>query len=195
MTDQTGPVAPGVPGAQAMSRGIYPTPGRAKEISFWTGAEWDARPVAPTWTRVWCNVVDGVLATVLFFVLAMGASALLLVTGSEPSGQQGSSPLENAVFTSTLIVSFLGYFTVSYKLWGRTPGMMLGQLYVVRIVGDTTRMSWSDSFLRALVLCIGYTCGIMAIIWLTITASSRTKQGPHDSAAKTVVLVRRRGNL
>lgn len=167
--------------------GIYPT-GRASQLGFWDGSAWDPRPVASTWTRVWCNAIDFFIASVIWLLVAFIVVVAVAFFIPAPTADGGSDSSSRLVTLTTLAVAFLGYFTVSYRLWGRTPGMMLGKLHVVRIPSGGAPMSWSDSFLRALVLCFGYSCGILTLVWLTITASSRTKQGPHDSAAHTVVL-------
>lgn len=171
--------------------GIYPT-GQASQLGFWDGRAWDPRPVAPTWTRVWCNVIDVIIAGVIWLVLASLVVVAVAFLTPAPASDGGGESSSRLVTLTTLAVAFLGYFTVSYRLWGRTPGMMLGKLHVVRIPMGGAPMSWSDSFLRALVLCLGYSCGILALVWLTVTSSSKTKQGPHDSAAHTAVLAGQR---
>ena len=171
--------------------GIYPT-GQASQLGFWNGRAWDPRPVAPTWTRVWCNVIDVIVASIIWLLLASLVVAAVAYLTPAPASDGGGESSSRLVTLTTLAVAFLGYFTVSYRLWGRTPGMMLGKLHVVRIPTGGAPMSWSDSFLRALVLCLGYSCGILALVWLTVTSSSKTKQGPHDSAAHTAVLAGQR---
>lgn len=164
--------------------GIYPGPGSATGLRYWNGAEWDPRPVARTWTRVWCNVIDNVLASIVWIVLAL--ILLIPFVLLDPSGE---NPLGGGISILGLIVGFVGYFSVSYRLWGRTPGMMLGRLYVVHIPTGQSRLTWGTAIGRAAGLILGYACGIFTLIWLVTTASSRTKQGPHDSWARTGVLV------
>lgn len=171
--------------------GIYPT-GQASQLGFWDGGAWDPRPVASTWTRVWCNAIDVIIASIIWLLLASLVAVAVAFLIPAPAADGGGESSSRLVTLTTLAVAFLGYFTVSYRLWGRTPGMMLGKLYVIRIPTGGAPMSWSDSFLRALVLCLGYSCGILAIVWLTVTSSSKTKQGPHDSAAHTAVLAGQR---
>ena len=164
--------------------GIYPGPGSATGLRYWNGTEWDPRPVARTWTRVWCNVIDNVLASIVWIVLAF--ILLIPFVLLDPSGD---NPLGGGISILSLIVGFVGYFSVSYRLWGRTPGMMLGRLYVVHIPSGQSRLTWGTAIGRSAGLILGYACGIFTLIWLVSTASSRTKQGPHDNWARTGVLV------
>ena len=164
--------------------GIYPGPDSATGLRYWNGTEWDPRPVARTWTRVWCNVIDNILASFAWFVLAFILFVPLLLV--DPSGD---NPLGGGLSFVALILGFVGYFSVSYRLWGRTPGMMLGRLHIVHIPTGQSRLAWGTAIGRAAGLILGYTCGIFTLIWLVLTASSRTKQGPHDSWARTGVLV------
>lgn len=175
--DSDGAIATAAPG-------IYPGPGSATGLRYWNGTEWDPRPVARTWTRVWCNVIDNVLASIVWIVLAF-----ILLTPFVLLDPSGDNPLGGGISIIGLIVGFVGYFSVSYRLWGRTPGMMLGRLHVVHIPTGQSRLTWGTSIGRSAGLILGYACGIFTLIWLVSTASSRTKQGPHDSWAHTGVLV------
>lgn len=170
--------------------GIYPARNDETGLGYWNGHIWDPRPVAGIWTRVWCNAIDILIASILWIALSSVISIpLLLVLGSSTlSG--GDDPLASALAISTLAIAFIGYFSLSYRLWSRTPGMMLGKLWVVSVPrgGETSSLSWGASLARATGLIMGYACGILTLIWLVATASSRTKQGPHDSMANTVVL-------
>lgn len=172
----------GLPAATAVA-GIYPGPGSATGLRYWNGQAWDPRPVARTWTRVWCNVIDNILASILWFVLVA-----IIVIPLTLSGTPENDGLSSLISISTLIVAYVGYFAVGYRLWGRTPGMMLGRLYVVHLPSGETKLTWGTAIGRAMGLVLGYACGILALIWLVTTASSRTKQGPHDSWAHTGVL-------
>ena len=175
--------SPDAPGTAA-APGIYPGPGSATGLRYWNGRAWDPRPVARTWTRVWCNVIDNILASIVWFVLVA-----IIVIPLTLSGAPENDGLSSLISISTLIVAYVGYFAVGYRLWGRTPGMMVGRMYVVHLPSGETKLSWGTAIGRALGLVLGYACGILALIWLVTTASSRTKQGPHDSWARTGVLV------
>lgn len=184
-----GPVPAAVPPPVPRPPGVFPVPGSPSGLGLWDGTGWDPRPVARTWTRVWCNAIDYAIAFALWLILASFFLIPLAILSGPTTTGDGSDSLSNLVSLTTLGIAFLGYYTVNFKLWGRTPGMRLGRLHVVRVSTGGGPLSWSDAFLRALVLCLGYVCGVMVIVWLAITASSRTKQGPHDSAANTIVLV------
>ena len=177
------PMNADAPGA-AVEPGIYPGAGSATGLRYWNGTDWDPRPVARTWTRVWCNVIDNVLASIVWFILAF--ILLIPFVLLDPTGD---NPLGGGISFLGLVLGFIGYFAVSYRLWGRTPGMMLGRLYVVHIPTGQSKLSWGTAIGRAAGLILGYICGIFTLIWLIVTASSRTKQGPHDSWARTGVLV------
>ena len=162
--------------------GVYPgqMPG---ELRYWNGASWDPRPVAGIWTRLWCWVIDDIIAV----VLALAATMLLLIVPILIIGSDNGAI--GILVWMVLLPLFLGYYAASYVWWGRTPGMMLGKLDVVS-VRTGGRLTWGPAWLRSLVLALGHICGLMAIIWLIITASNAQRQGPHDSAAGSIVLRR-----
>lgn len=173
----------------AAAPGVYSMTGahQGQALRYWDGTTWDPRPVAQTWTRVWCNGVDLVIAGILwiFLSLLIFVPVGLLVPAPAPGD---NDPVLSFLGISVFIIAFVGYFALSYRLWGRTLGMMLGKLWVVHIPTGSSRLPWGTSIARAIGLCLGYLLGIMTLIWLIVTASSRTKQGPHDSMANTCVL-------
>jgi uncharacterized RDD family membrane protein YckC len=164
---------------------VYPG-GSLGELRYWNGTEWDPRPVAPVWTRVWCWIIDNILGSVVAFVASMMLAAPVMFAFGEGSGVATAAGLFS---TLAFVAGYVSYFALSYKVWGRTPGMMLGRLDVVRIKTGTNA-GWGPAYLRALVLVVSQVSGILAIIWLVITSSNARRQGPHDSAAGTVVLRR-----
>ena len=158
------------------------------ELLYWNGSDWDPRPVAPVWTRVWCWIVDNILASLVFFAVSLVLIFLIAVILGVEAGS-GAESAAVAIGTLCGIAGFVSYFAVSYRIWGRTPGMMLGRLDVVRI-RTGLKPGLGLSYLRALVLFIAQVSGILSIIWLVITSSNARRQAPHDSAAGTVVLRR-----
>jgi uncharacterized RDD family membrane protein YckC len=156
------------------------------ELRYWNGTDWDPRPVAPVWTRVWCWVIDNILGSVVAFVASMLLAAPVVFAFGEDSGVATAAGLISTFFFAA---GYISYFALSYRIWGRTPGMMLGRLDVVRIKTGTNA-GWGPAYLRALVLVVSQLSGILAIIWLVVTSSNARRQGPHDSAAGTVVLRR-----
>jgi uncharacterized RDD family membrane protein YckC len=167
--------------------GVYPGAALG-ELLYWNGSDWDPRPVAPVWTRVWCWIVDNILASVVFFAVSFALAFLIAVILSVEAGS-GAESAAIAIGTLCGIAGFVSYFAVSYRIWGRTPGMMLGRLDVVRI-RTGLKPGWGIAYLRAVILFISQVSGILAIIWLVITSSNARRQAPHDSAAGTVVLRR-----
>ena len=167
--------------------GVYPG-AAVGEIRYWSGSQWDPRPVAPVWTRVWCWMVDNILASAIFFAVSFVLTFLILVILNVEAGS-GAETAAIALAALGGLAGFISYFAVSYKIWGRTPGMMLGRLDVVH-VRTGLKPGWGIAYLRALVLFISQVSGILAIIWLVITSSNARRQGPHDSAAGTIVLRR-----
>lgn len=167
--------------ALAVAPGVYP--GQQGELLYWNGASWDPRPVAPIWTRVWCWAIDQILVNIPVFLLVfLVAFPVALVFGSE-------SVAPVVVGLIAFPVAYVGYFACTYVWMGRSPAMVLGRLYVVQIkTGE--RLTWGAAWLRALVLCVANVSGILAIIWLGVASGNPRKQGPHDSAAKSVVLRR-----
>jgi hypothetical protein len=148
---------------------------------MWTGSSWDVRPVAGIGTRVWCWIVDQLVVGVVSLVVAMAFGVpVVLIAGQD-------SPAVGAVALIAFAVAYVGYFAVSYRVWGRSPGMMLGRLWVVS-VRSGVRLTWGAAWIRALVLSVANVSGILAIIWLAVAGGSARRQGPHDSAARSVVL-------
>jgi len=133
---------------------------------------------------VWCYVIDQTLA--LIVALAGAILVTLPFTLQDPNSQQASNAF---AFVALPLMAFLfvSYFAAGYVLWGRTPGMMLGRLHVVD-ARSGGRLSVGRAYLRSLVLNIQIVSGILSIVWLVVTSNSATRQGPHDSAAKSVVL-------
>jgi len=158
-----------------------------KDLRYWTGTDWDARPLAPIWTRVWCYAIDQTLA--LLLGLAAAVAIFLPLSFLSSSGAE-SSGMESVLATLPILAwipVFLLYFAASYALWGRTPGMMLGRLYVIDLPTGT-RLRWGRAWLRSIVLNVQMLTGILTLIWIVLTATSQTRQGPHDTAARSVVL-------
>lgn len=142
------------------------------------------RQFASMWTRVWCYVIDQVLAFSLGFLIAVVLVGVLSIVGLGPDG---ALDLSAPMSFLTIITVFLSYFAASYRWWGKTPAMMMGRIAVVD-AQEATRLNWGRSYLRSLVLNVQLLIGILTIIWLIVTASSLTKQGPHDRAGHSFVV-------
>lgn len=164
--------------------GIYPLEGDSAVMRYWNGRVWDLRPIASVGTRAWAFILDLVMVSLIWLVVLV---ILALIGGA---GQ--SQPLPDAlgiliVFVAP-VVAFTAYFAVFFATTGRTLGMLLGSLYLINLADGTQRLSWGRALLRALVLLVGVYFVFTAIIWFVVTAASKWRQGPHDLAAKTVVL-------
>ena len=175
----------GVAAAGAVApAGAYPgtQPG---EMRYWNGTSWDPRPIAPVWTRIWCWIIDNLLAS----VAAIAVGVILGLPANIAFGPDAAVTIGCTAIG--FLVGFVGYFALGYAVWGRTPGMMLGRLDVIRI-DSGAKLTWGQALMRAFILTLGQACGILAVIWVAITAGSASKQGPHDSAARSLVLRRPR---
>ena len=157
-------------------------PHQSPEVPHESGAAVGTRPLAPVWTRVWCYVLDQTLALLVGFLAAVVVSVLCALIGFDPSGAVASG-----IVVVVWIAVFVGYFAVGYAWWGRTPAMMGGRLHVVD-PETGNRLPWGRAWLRAIVLGVQVVTGILTIIWLVVTASSPTRQGPHDRASRSIVL-------
>ena len=154
------------------------------KLYYWNGNAWDPRPLAGTWSRIGCWIVDSILAFIVAFITVAIISicvGLVVDPGS----------MIDVLYTPVLIGAYLCYFACSYVWWGRTPGMMLGRLDVISLTSGQ-RLSWGRAWLRSLVLALANVSGILALIWVSIASGNPRKQGPHDSAARSLVLQRNR---
>ena len=157
--------------------GVFARPDLPGGLAYWTGSDWDPRQVASTWTRVWALAIDLVLTSILTLPLVIG---LPLITPNNASSDSSTLPV-------LLLVQIL-YFTVSYVAFGRSLGMWAAGLTVVSISATGARLTLGSGLLRALVLSIAFVIPFLALAWLIWTASSRTRRGPQDLAAGSVVL-------
>ena len=178
------------PDSPSMPRGIYPIDNESGALRYWDGVAWAHDPVAPTWPRMWGYAIDAFVATGLF-LLSFVVLVLPFAATTEPDSGAASAGASIA-FGGAVLISFVGYFALSYKVGGRTLGMLLAGTSLVHIPTGDRRLPWGPAIIRALVLAAGLlACGLLWILWLILTSISRTRQGPHDLAAKTGVLTSR----
>lgn len=142
-------------------------------------------PLAPIWTRTWCWFIDSTLSFVLSLLVVSIFFALLNLS----FGLSDESSLFLILVFGGLFGLSLTYFAASYVWWGRTPGMMLGRLYVADLE-TFARLSWGRAYLRSLVLNLAQGFGLIAIIWIAITSSDPLRRGPHDKAGRSIVMRR-----
>lgn len=175
--------SPAVTSAAPPQPGVYPG-SDPKNLRYWTGMGWDPRPVAPIWTRVWCYVIDQMLALVAGFA---GAILVTLPFSLQDANSEQTSTASVVLALAFLAFIFVSYFAAGYVFWGRTPGMMLGRLHVID-VRSGGRMKVGRAYLRSLILGVQMVSGLLTIIWLVVAVNSPGRQGPHDAAAKSIVL-------
>ena len=172
--------------ARGRAPGIYPADVPPSNVAYWDGAQWDPRPVASTAIRVAGYVIDVIAITFIWFLLIIPI-AIAFPGSSDPQVQ--SNPLGGVLgLVVAPTVAFLGYFTLFYRFRGRSLGMMAFGLCLVHIPTGSQRLLWGTALLRAIGLAASFVCGVTVFVWLIITAASKTKQGPHDLAARTGVL-------
>lgn len=132
-------------------------------------------------TRLLCFVLDFALALFAGFIVALLPSVIAVATGNED--------LWGPVDFLIAWAAFFAYWTISYQKWGRTPAMRLGNLMVVnKVTGE--QLSWGRALLRALILVLSIPFPAGWIIWWAVTGSSEWRQGPHDFAARSIVVVK-----
>lgn len=166
--------------------GIYPIDGSPDRMAYWNGTDSDERPLASVGIRVAVNLVDLLIVSVLWFVLLIP----IVLLDSSISGNGGSASGLGTIlaFVVAPFVAMVGYFALMYRYVGRSLGLMLAGLYLVHIPTGSTRLPWAAALVRAVVLYVAYVMCFTVIVWLLITALSKTRQGPHDRLARTGVL-------
>ena len=120
--------------------GIYPVHGERGVLGYWDGREWTGGPVASTSNRIWGNVVDVFLASIIF-ALVLGVFAIPVPRSNDPEATPDPA-LMNVAVLSAIIVGFGGYCAVSYRLWGRTLGMVMSGTRLVHIPSGEHRLPW-----------------------------------------------------
>ena len=161
--------------------GVYPVSGAGSTMRYWNGTCWDPRPIAHVPIRVLCWIFDSFLG----FVFAALLSAIFRIPLNLAISE--TTVASNVIGALVFAFFFMFYFVLGYRIWGRTPGMRVGSLFVVSIETGS-KPSWKQSWLRGFVLMLGQLSGILSVVWLVSTVGSKSKQGPHDHAGKTLVL-------
>ena len=145
------------------------------------------------WRRLFASLIDRIvmyLVSIFLFVIGMlalgvngGSLGRIMTTGEIPRGMG----LFFVVYTVTMFVADMAYFTWFHGSVGQTPGKMLLGLRVIQASGEgmtfgVAFLRWVGSLVSGLSLLLGY-------LWI---AFDRRKQGWHDKIAATLV-VRTRG--
>ena len=155
-------------------------------MAYWNGKGSDERPLASVGMRVTVNLVDLLIVLVLWFVLLI--PVVLIDTSLSESGESASGWGTFLALGAAPFVAMVGYFTLMYRYVGRSLGLMLAGFYLVHIPTGSTKLPWFAAFVRSVVLFVGYAMCFTVIVWLLVTALSKTRQGPHDRLARTGVL-------
>jgi uncharacterized RDD family membrane protein YckC len=148
------------------------------------------------WRRFVAYMIDGVIISIIFIVLAFGAGVAFfagtLSSGSNVWMAEIADPEKMTSLSlwlwmlSTFINIF--YFTYFYGSTGRTPGKMLLGLQVVSIEGGP--VSYGTAFLRSASYLVSSLFFCLGFLWIGFDAR---KQGWHDKIAGTVVIMK--GNM
>jgi uncharacterized RDD family membrane protein YckC len=118
--------------------------------------------------------VSAVIATIGGFLIRVGAEAL----GRDLNG----GGMVAVGYLLSLPIVFLTYSAVSWSFAGRTPGMALFGVRVVRL--DGTPVNPARSVVRAL----GYIVSAILMLGFIWIAVDRRRQGFHDKLAGTFVI-------
>lgn len=143
----------------------------------------DMRPIrrASVAARIGLFVVDLVVAFCVTFAVTLLPAFLATATGNDD--------FWGPVTFVTFVVAFLAYWAICYGVWGQTLGMRLGRLQVISKTTGST-LTWGRSWLRALVLILYIPMPFGWIIWWAVTGNTQWRQGPHDFAANSIVVVK-----
>jgi len=131
-------------------------------------------------------LVDTTIAVILTLIV-WAATVLLLGFGGRALGLPENAYVAiGTILTWPLVIGvYLGYFAVSYAKWGRTIGM---RWISARVIDENTaeNLTWGRAWLRSLVLNLA-AFPFVGFLWWALT-SNEMKQGPHDKAAKSLVV-------
>ena len=141
-------------------------------------------PLAGIWNRIWCWFLDSIVAFIVTVIVAGVVLSPLIVLAPD-------ALVTSVSYFVVFVAAYLSYYAASYRWWGRTPVMMIPRLYVVDEVSGA-KLTWKNAYLRSFFLTLGQTFGIVALIYLIVTANNPAKQGPHDKIAKSLVVQRPR---
>jgi len=141
---------------------------------FWDGFQWV--PVKQTtarfWPRLGAFVIDLFIVTIVLGLVVDAISNVL-----DPS-------LTGLPTVAAWLLIPVSYFAAFWVLLGRTPGMMLFRLSVIR--ADGSQLKWGRATWRAIMLLVSL-IGLYYIAWIFV-ATDRRKQALHDRLAGTIVV-------
>lgn len=132
-------------------------------------------------SRLVAYLLDGVILTVVLFVLGFVATL-----PAAASGSGGANAISSIAVVIVLVLTF-AYFPFFWMRSGQTPGMRPFNLYVVRD-RDGGSVSGGQAILRLIGMWVAALPLYLGFIWIFIDSRRR---GWHDLIAGTVVVERR----
>lgn len=135
---------------------------------------------AGPWSRLTAYVIDALLVSGLYSIITAGVVWILeLVTASDVDASEIGSGASGALLT----VWSLLYFFVPWAISGRTPGMLVLGIRVVR--RDGSRLDPGHALLRVVTLPLSFLCVGFGLIGIVI---GREHRALHDVLANTTVV-------
>ncbi|MGQ4515710.1 RDD family protein [Streptomyces sp. DW26H14] len=153
-------------------------------------------PLAPFGTRLAARIIDALIIAIPLAIISLAANGFDLSTSN---GQSEADNLGDQINTEQqwlwTLISIVVY--IAYDTWmTHTQGRTLGKRWLglrVGMLADGAVPGTGASLLRATVLWLPALLCCYCVWWiviaLSIVASRPYKQGWHDKAAKTVVVV------
>ncbi len=124
--------------------------------------------------------IDGIILSIIQFVILFGAGLVLGVAGN--AGGEAASGFGLVLNCLTLLIA-IAYFVAFWATSGQTPGkMVMG----IKVIGtDGSPVSWGKAILRYIGYIISGLILALGFIWV---AFDRKRQGWHDKIAGTLVV-------
>ena len=140
---------------------------------------------APHGPRLLAYLIDGLILTVIWFVLFVPT---FLVFADQAGRPDTAAIVLFVVVVLVYLLIVLGYFPFFWARGGQTPGMRPFRLWVVRDK-DGGSFGWGTASLRVLGLYVASSVFYLGFIWIFI---DKRRRGWHDLIAGTVVVRRAR---
>lgn len=137
---------------------------------------------APHGGRLVAYIIDGFIAGIIVFLLAL-VLIPILVAGAN-SGSTGAGAGAVFIYVFIVLLVSVGYFPFFWARSGQTPGMKIFGLRVVRDA-DGSRIGAGTAIIRLIGLWISFAVFYIGILWILFDGRRR---GWHDLLAGTVVV-------
>jgi uncharacterized RDD family membrane protein YckC len=135
---------------------------------------------AGPWSRLAAYVIDALLVTTLYSVLTAGVVWILQLVLAEDVDPSDLGTIASSVLLA--VWSFL-YFAVPWAISGRTPGMLVLGVRVVR--RDGSPLDTGHAFLRALFFPLSFILFGLGLVGIVV---GREHRALHDVIANTTVV-------